>query len=177
MKQDVVEKKDSKTTEEKGEDMNYKLSGALKRNRVNLIIFLILWIFLAIVLIAPVTYAWEQAVIGGKLDVTIFIESIITSPFEAIGKLIEAGKFGSYLKTLGGGTLIYLIFLTVGLVRTAPKHKYTDIEHGSSDWSENGEQYRILDSKKGIILGEKNYLPEDKRGNINVLVVGRIRIW
>ncbi|MCI8654721.1 MAG: hypothetical protein HFJ48_02440 [Clostridia bacterium] len=157
--------------------MNYKLSGALKKNRVNLIIFLILWIFLAIVLIAPMTYAWTQATLEGKLNLPIFVQSIITSPFEAIGKLIEDGNFVSYLKTLGGGTLIYLIFVTIGLVRTAPKHKYTDIEHGSSDWSTGGEQYRVLDNKKGIILGEKNYLPEDKRGNINVLVVGRFRFW
>lgn len=157
--------------------MNYKLSGALKKNRINLIIFLILWIFLAIVLIAPVTYAWSQAVVDGKMSLSIFIESITVGPFNAFGKLIEDGNFGSYLKTLVGGTLIYLVFVTIGLIRTAPKHKYTDIEHGSSDWSTGGEQYRVLDSKKGIILGEKNYLPEDKRGNINVLVVGRIRIW
>lgn len=156
--------------------MNYKLSGALKKNRINLIIFLILWIFLAIVLIAPLTYAWSQAVIEGKLSIGVFIQSITVGPFKAFGKLIEDGKFLSYLKALGGGTLIYLIFVTIGLIKTAPKHKYTDIEHGSSDWSENGEQYRILDSKKGIILGERNYLPEDKRGNVNVLVVGRIRI-
>ncbi len=152
--------------------MNYKLSGALKKNRINLILFLILWIFLAIVLIAPITYAWSQAVINGKMDISIFVQKIITSPFEAFGKLIEDGNFGSYLKTLIGGTLVYLVFVTIGLIKTAPKHKYTDIEHGSSDWSEGGEQYRILNSKKGIILGEKNYLPEDKRGNINVLVVG-----
>lgn len=156
--------------------MNYKLSGALKKNRVNLIIFLILWIFLAIVLIAPITYAWTQAVIDGKMSVSIFIENIITSPFEAIGKLIGDGNFGKYLKTLGGGTLIYLVFVTIGLIKTAPKHKYTDIEHGSSDWSTGGEQYRILDSKKGIVLAERNYLPLDKRGNTNVLVVGRIWI-
>ena len=69
--------------------MNYKLSGALKKNRINLILFLILWIFLAIVLIAPITYAWSQAVINGKMDISIFVQKIITSPFEAFGKLIE----------------------------------------------------------------------------------------
>ena len=30
---------------------------------------------------------------------------------------------------------------------------------------------------KGIILAEKHYLPVDKRGNVNVLVVGRFRFW
>ena len=63
------------------------------------------------------------------------------------------------------------------MIRNAPKNEYSDIEHGSSDWSQKGEQYRILSNKKGIILGENNYLPVDKRGNVNVLVVGRIWIW
>ena len=65
----------------------------------------------------------------------------------------------------------------IGTIKNAPKNEYADIEHGSSDWSQKGEQYRILSNKKGIILGENNYLPVDKRGNVNVLVVGRIWIW
>ena len=32
-------------------------------------------------------------------------------------------------------------FMTIGLARSAPKNEYTDMEHGSSDWSKNGEQY------------------------------------
>ena len=32
-------------------------------------------------------------------------------------------------------------------------------------------------NKKGIVLGQDNYLPVDKRGNVNVLVVGRFRFW
>ena len=36
---------------------------------------------------------------------------------------------------------------------------------------------KILDKNKGIVLAENNYLPVDKRGNVNVLVVGRIRFW
>ena len=53
-----------------------------------------------------------------------------------------------------------------------PKHRYDDIEHGSSDWSGHGEQYQVLSRRSGIILAENNYLPLDKRGNVNVLVVG-----
>ena len=74
-------------------------------------------------------------------------------------------------------TIIYAIFFFIGFVRSAPKNEYTDIEHGSSDWSQRGEQYQILSKDKGIILAEGNYLPVDKRGNVNVLVVGRIWIW
>lgn len=65
----------------------------------------------------------------------------------------------------------------IGMIKSKPKNEFTDIEHGSSDWSEGGEQYRILSRKSGIILAENNYLPVDKRGNVNVLVVGRFRFW
>ena len=65
----------------------------------------------------------------------------------------------------------------IGFVKTAPKNEYSDIEQGSSDWSKGGEQYKVLSKNKGIILAENNYLPVDKRGNVNVLVVGRFWIW
>lgn len=57
-----------------------------------------------------------------------------------------------------------------------PKHDYADIEHGSSDWA-SGEEYSVLSKNKGILLAEKHYLPVDKRGNVNVLVVGRFWFW
>ena len=67
--------------------------------------------------------------------------------------------------------------MLIGLSKAVPKNEYSDIEHGSSDWSEGGEQYRILSKNKGIILAQKNYLPIGKRGNLNVLVVGRFWFW
>ena len=74
-------------------------------------------------------------------------------------------------------TLVYAVFMFVGFVKTAPKNEYTDIEQGSSDWAGRGEQYKVLSRNKGILLAENNYLPVDKRGNVNVLVVGRFRFW
>ena len=65
-----------------------------------------------------------------------------------------------------------MIVATIGIVRSKPKSDFKDIENGSSDWSQGGEQYKILSKNKGIILAEDNYLPLDKRGNVNVLVVG-----
>lgn len=91
------------------------------------------------------------------------------------------GSFAEYVSEffslLWKFTIVYAIFMFVGFVRTAPKNEYTDIEQGSSDWASKGEQYKVLSNKKGIILAENNYLPVDKRGNVNVLVVGRIWIW
>ena len=61
--------------------------------------------------------------------------------------------------------------------RTMIQSEFDEIENGSSDWATGGEQYRILNKKEGIILAEKNYLPVDKRGNVNVLVVRRFWSW
>ena len=82
-----------------------------------------------------------------------------------------------YWKTVGYFTVLYSLTFLIGVLKSVPKHQYSDIEHGSSDWAVNGEQYRILDSKNGIVLAEKNFLPVDKHGNTNVLVVGRVWFW
>ena len=65
-----------------------------------------------------------------------------------------------------------LVVTAIGIIKSKPKNNYEDIENGSSDWCEGGEQYKILNKNKGIILAEDNYLPLDKLGNVNVLVVG-----
>ncbi len=160
--------------------MNYKIEGAIKRNRKNFIIFAILWIFIAIVFVSPFAYSSYMAGIEGKMDLQVFIETFgksITNPITTLQNIFEEGAVGTYFSTLLVVTIIYSVFFFIGFVRSAPKNEYSDIEHGSSDWSQRGEQYQILNKNKGIILAEDNYLPVDKRGNVNVLVVGRIRIW
>ena len=52
--------------------------------------------------------------------------------------------------------------MIIGIRKLKPKSEYTDIEHGSSGWAENGEQYKVLNKKEGIILAEDNYLPLNK---------------
>ena len=160
--------------------MNYKIEGALKKNRKNFIICAILWVVLTIVFVSPLSYSIFQASQGGTFDMTVLFKGIVenvTHPFSTLGNIFSQGAFGNFMSILVGFTIIYLIFFFIGVIRTAPKHEYSDIEHGSSDWSQHGEQYRILNKNKGIILAENNYLPVDKRGNVNVLVVGRIRFW
>lgn len=160
--------------------MNYKIEGAIRRNRKNFIIFAILWIFIAIVLVSPFAYSSYMAGLEGKMDLQMFIEtfgSSIGNPLGTLGKIFSEGASGTYFSTLLVVTIFYSVFFFIGFVRSAPKNEYTDIEHGSSDWSQRGEQYQILNKNKGIILAEDNYLPVDKRGNVNVLVVGRFRFW
>ena len=151
----------------------------IKENKVSLIVIIVLWLILAIIFVAPLAYAISYAGQSGAFDFAIFLETFISSliSFNAITKVFTSLTVGTFFKTLGIFTLIYIIFATIGFFRTRSKGDYYNIEHGSSDWSQNGEQYRILSKTKGIILAENNYLPVDKRGNINVLVVGRIRFW
>ena len=153
--------------------MNYKVEGAIRRNKKYFILFTILWLFIAIVLIVPLVKAYnipapEEEALG---SIGVFIDSM-KNPIKAFSDIIANGYGQAYFKCLVIFSIIFAIFFIVGIARSAPKNEYTDFEHGSSDWSKNGEQYTVLSNKKGIILAENNYLPVDKRGNVNVLVVG-----
>ena len=160
--------------------MNYKLEGAFKKSKIAIIIAVILWLVLAIVLIMPFTcsmYGLELAkangIEGDKLNKFFeFFNWSMSNPTKGFQKIIEGGQILNYLKYLLGFTFLYSLLVVIGIIRAMPKHRYDNIEHGSSDWSQHGEQYSILSKKSGIILAENNYLPLDKRGNINVLVVG-----
>ena len=153
--------------------MNYKVAGAIRRNKKYFILFGILWLFIAIVLFVPITVGYNTAVIqqDGTVGITAFVDAM-KNPFAGFAIIASNNWMGIYLKNLVIFSIIFAIFFIVGVARSSPKNEYTDFEHGSSDWSKNGEQYTVLSNKKGIILAEDNYLPVDKRGNVNVLVVG-----
>ena len=160
--------------------MNYKLEGAIKKNRKSFIICSVLWLILVIVFVAPFSFSKFQASVNGTFSLEVFLEQIstnITNPFGALAGIFIQGATHDFISLLLGFTILYLVVFFIGFSKSAPKNQYTDIEHGSSDWSQRGEQYQILSRNKGIILAENNYLPLDKRGNVNVLVVGRIRFW
>lgn len=160
--------------------MNYKVQGAIKKNKKNFIIYAILWLILTIVFVVPIARAITEASVTGVFNISTFFDilfSKLTTFGENLSVIFKPGYIGTFFSTLFKFSLVYIIVMIIGLIKMAPKTEYADIEHGSSDWSQNGEQFRILSNKKGIILAEGNYLPVDKRGNVNVLVVGRIRFW
>ena len=160
--------------------MGYKIQGAISKAKKYYIIYGILWLFSVIVFIMPIGVAIVEAKVTGTFDFGRFLErfmSYLTQPFSSFSKVLLPAYMSSFIGVLWKYTFVYLIIAIIGVIRNAPKNEYADIEHGSSDWSKNGEQYKILSSKKGIILAENNYLPVDKRGNVNVLVVGRFRFW
>ena len=160
--------------------MNYKVEGAIKKTRKYVIIYAILWLFCVIVFVMPAGVAIKESIINGVFDFGNFLTtftSYAVKPFSSFEKVFLPGYFSSFIGILWKFTFLYIIIAIIGMIKNAPKNEYEDIEHGSSDWSQKGEQYRILSNKNGIILGENNYLPVDKRGNVNVLVVGRFRFW
>lgn len=159
--------------------MGARLQTAINRNKKKFIIVVILWLFIAIVFVAPLAFSIVEASQAGSFDFAIFLEQFGANivNFSSIGKVFSDKYISMYLKVLGGSSLLYLGFVILGFVKSVPKHEYADIEHGSSSWCEGGEQYKILSKDKGILLAEKHFLPVTKRGNINVLVVGRFWFW
>jgi hypothetical protein len=160
--------------------MKEKLQRGIKKYKNKFIVIGILWIVLSIVFVSPIGVASKDASINGKFDFSIFMEKIsplIINPFKSLGMALSYEYIGSFWGLLWKSSLVYFLFMILGIIRYVPKGDYGDIEHGSSDWSENGEQYKVLSRNKGILLAEKTYLPVDKRGNVNVLVVGRFRFW
>lgn len=160
--------------------MGYKIKGAIQRNRNRFIIFGLLWVVLFVMIASPLACILTDATANGSFSFEVFLQGFgkyIVNPLKTITICFES----TYIKMLGNVTLYftitYLVVLTIGIIRSAPKNRYTDIEHGSSDWSEHGEQYQVLSKTEGLILAEDNYLPLDKMGNINVLIVGRFRFW
>lgn len=145
-----------------------------KRHSAFLIVMLILWILGELFIVSPISVCVAKSVADGHItDQATFIETF----FE------EFASMKSFIKVLHGesngnfasGTLYWSIFFGIacgiGLYKARKKSEFDKIEHGSSDWS-NGEQYSVLSKDKGLILAEKNYLPTNKPGNVNVLIVG-----
>ena len=152
-----------------------KMKKAFEKNKKYLILFLVLWIVLEIVLIAPMSVAIAESTSAqGQFELANFIENFgkEVSSFTAITRIGSAGAGSAFGKGTLWLTILCLVVTAIGIIKSKPKNNYEDIENGSSDWCEGGEQYRILNKNKGIILAEDNYLPVDKRGNVNVLVVG-----
>ena len=160
--------------------MNDRIAGGLRKNKKVMIIGLVLWAILTIVLVLPFTVSKAAATTSNGVELVKLFEAfgkLMFDPLKSFSYVIKVGLFGDLFKNILIFTIFYSLFFFIGFIRTMPKHQFDSIEHGSSDWSKGGEQYQILNKKDGIILAENNYLPLDKRGNVNVLVVGRIRFW
>lgn len=154
--------------------MNYKIEKALKKSMMPFIIMVVVTIALTVLLVAPITVSIVESSNSNGFFEVLF--STMGNVGENVGKIFKSDYIATFWKAEGYLAIAMLLLFVVGVVKSMPKNEYTDIEHGSSDWA-TGEQYQVLNKKKGILLAEDHYLPVDKRGNVNVLVVGRIRFW
>ena len=150
-----------------------------ERIKKNLIVFIIMWVILAILAVPAITYGRIEGTKDGTLNITTFVlkfAEFYADFFNKLGEVFKEGNLSIYLNTLLWTTIVFLVSMII-IRLVSKKDDYYGIEHGSGDWAAGGEGYSILSSKKGIILAEKYFLPIDKRGNINVLIVGRFWIW
>lgn len=161
-----------------------KVKAAIRKIKNKLIVSAILVCVIIIWGIAPFTIAMKDALIQltprGEFNWEIFLMEMglgLTTPWQQFTKCFSETYFHSFFYITKWFLMFYGLFVFVGIAKAYPKHEYQDIENGSSDWCEGGEQYKVLHKNKGIILAEKNYLPVDKRGNVNVLVVRRFWCW
>ena len=142
----------------------------IRKNVFVVIAIAIIWLFIVIVGVSPLALATAEA----KGNVVILMEGFGTNlvTFDSFFKVFSAPNgAGIFFQQTAIFTLFYIVCICVGIYKSQKKSEYQDIEHGSSDWSEKGEQYKILSKDSGIILAEGNRLPVTKDGNINVLVV------
>lgn len=167
-----------------------KLKSAFRKIKGKLIAYGILVLLIVIWLVMPFCVAKVNAEIvsgvkflqdmsNGTWWSTFFTEmgKGLTAPWNYITLCFAETYILSFLGTMKWVLILCAFFAIIGILKAFPKHEYEDIENGSSDWCEGGEQYKVLNRKKGIVLAEKNYLPVDKRGNVNVLVVRRFWCW
>lgn len=152
-----------------------KFKSFMEKLKKNILIYIVVWLIMVILLVAPVTYTCTEAKLTGQT----ILEGIIYNLLNNIFKLPIVNVFSEpYLTDFITGieifSVIYVIIMVKAILKTLPKGEYDKIEHGSSDWCEKGEQYKVLSKNEGLLLAKDNYLPLDKTGNINVLIVGRI---
>ena len=155
-----------------------KFKSFIEKLKKNMFMYLVVWLVIAILLVAPITYTITNANIEG----VHWIEAITVNIVDNILKLpitmiFEDMYINDFIEGIKYYSIFYFVLVGIAIYKALPKGGFHDIEHGSSDWCLPGEQYRILSKKSGLLLAQDNYLPVDKTGNINVLIVGRFWFW
>ena len=159
-----------------------KLKRAIIKMKAKIIVAVILFIIIEVWGVAPISTAikdgLKEASGRSSFNWEVFLMNEgagLLKPIEQLKKCITIAEYRYVFWIITRSFLgLYLLVFIIGLIKAFPKSEYEDIENGSSDWSEHGEQYKVLSKNKGIVLAEKNYLPVDKRGNVNVLIVRRL---
>ena len=155
-----------------------KFKSFMNKLKKNILLIIVVWLIIAILLVAPVTYTITESTLQGQSWLEAIIYNLVNNLFKLpITQVFVDPYLKDYITGVEVFTILYILIVTKAIMKNLPKGEYDKIEHGSSDWCEKGEQYKILSKDKGLILAKDNYLPIDKSGNINVLIVGRIWCW
>lgn len=164
--------------------MNSKLR-KLKREAMP---FLILYVIVDVLIIATFIVAASHNADANLVDKIKgisgeFFNDIITFQFLTVFFV----DFLGFLKASIYTFLVFVIMFIAWKIKFAKTYEYEGIEHGSSEWAKNGEEFdklddgrEILNKKDGFILSKDHYLGTDLKKvviNKNVLVVGRFWCW
>ena len=98
--------------------MNYKVEGALKKNRKKFIVGGILWLILVLIFISPFSYSIFQVGKGDTFDLALFLSNFtrnIIHPFKSFGSIFSNGAVSNFLSTLLGFTIIYIVAFIIGV--------------------------------------------------------------
>lgn len=150
----------------------------IKLLKKNMILLLVIWFVLAIGIIPAVAITISQGsrLASAEIDSSLpFVGNFmyfLSNPFKTLGYVFNPLYFGIYIETLKNYTGIYFLLAIFLAYKYEEAKPYDGKEYGSARWSKNGEQYKILSKTSGIILAKDNYLPVDKQGNTNVMVIG-----
>lgn len=155
-----------------------KIKGFMDKLKKNMLLIVVVWLLIAILLVAPITYTVTEALLQGETIVTGIIYNLFDNILKfPITVIFENTYINDFIQGMKIYSILYFVLVSISISKSLPKTAFDNIEHGSSDWCESGEQYKILDRKKGLLLAKENYLPVNKPGNVNVLIVGRLRFW
>ncbi|MBR5227744.1 MAG: type IV secretory system conjugative DNA transfer family protein [Clostridia bacterium] len=155
--------------------------------RTKFIAVLVVYIIVCVPVIGGLLTAWnlsEATNVSEKVNaLTSDWTKYILDPITVLKTMFDGGNIQNIYLTLCAIVLVAFIYLTIKLiVKSRKSHDYEGEEHGSSDWSKNGEEYRklpdgseILNRKEGFILSKDHFLGTDGKKvkvNKNILVFG-----
>jgi len=153
-----------------------KIKYTIQNTKRHLIIIAVVWVIYIVLILMPFTIGLHASHIqNDKTPLFNFMVNFhqnFTKVPDNIGKMFTQEYFDLYMSVLLNGSILYFIIMGFAVYHSKKKHSYDEIEHGSSEWSTKHEMYKVLSKEKGILLADQIYLPTNKPGNINVLVVG-----
>ena len=68
--------------------MHYKIEGTIKRNKGRFIVFAVLWLFIVIVLVAPMAYSQYHATIDGVFNFGEFVTQM-AGTYTKLGEVVR----------------------------------------------------------------------------------------